>query len=582
MLRSGRILAIVIAVALGASVLGLVTSSASVGTSVQLHLGSDGRYFQSGTTTQTLTTGNNSCLVNSAEPLMHLTSTGTHSSPGLNGTDLGVKGSASSGNGTPCGQVDSTESLTLTPGTSLTGRSFTSLRLDLEMAGNSIVKLTLAGGTSSQVYLLQTGTSITAAQSGEADYDTSAPYFASSGPGDTTDACAAPNSSGPNSTINDNCEWTVTPGFNFDHITLTTVSNGTVSLEGGNDFGNNPAFNSVFSLSNGAPTPTDDTVTTNEDTAVSGNVLTNDTDPEGNGLSATLVTGPSHGTLTGGLASSGAFTYTPDANYNGSDSFTYSASDGSLSANATANITVSPVNDAPVATDDTAEVNQHESVTIDVTANDTDVEGDTLTPTSIANVSPAGSTAIVNADRTVTFTAPGTYTGAASFTYKASDGSAQSNAATVNITVYPAICSNETVTATDGDVTGSFTRLSDTSPCKRYTLAASSTDNTVSFVPTGTATINYRAFVSFGPDPTPAPPGTGPLPLQYDPAGGTNYRPVPWCAGPQFDTNDRVTSATIPDGDTWCIAQADTRPDATGRLDTTWQVFGQDDPVFHR
>src|SRR5262249_25355330 len=83
--------------------------------------------------------------------------------------------------------------------------------------GNAIVKLTVSGGTSSQVYKLQTGTSITSEQSGEADYDTTVPYFASSGPGDTTDACAAPNSSGPNSSMSDNCEWTVTPGFNADH-----------------------------------------------------------------------------------------------------------------------------------------------------------------------------------------------------------------------------------------------------------------------------------------------------------------------------------------------------------------------------
>jgi VCBS repeat-containing protein len=583
MLRNGRTLAIVVAVtvALGAGIvgLGLVASQATVPAAVQLHLGTDGRYFQFGTTTQALTTSGNSCAINSAEPVMHLTSTGTHSSPGLGTDSIGVRGSSNS-NGTPCGQIDGTESLTLTPGTTIAGRSFSSLRFDLEMTGNAIVKLTVAGGTSSQVYQLQTGTAIAADQRAESDFDTTVPYFASSGPGDTTDACAAPNSSGPNSSGSDNCEWTVTPGFNFDHITLTTVSLGTVALEGSNDFGNNPAFNSMFFLSNGAPTPSNDTISTNEDTAVSGNVITNDTDPDGSTLTASLVSGPSHGTLS--LASGGAFTYTPALNYNGPDSFVYAASDGSLSANATANITVAAVNDAPVANNDTAQVNQHESVTVDVTANDTDVEGDTLTPTNVANLSPAGSTAVVNADRTVTFTAPGTYTGPASFTYQASDGQASSNVATVNVTVFPAICSNDTVTATDGDASGSFTRLSDASPCKRYTLTASATDDSVLFQPTGTSTVDYRAVLSFGPDPTPAAPGTGPLPLRYDPTGATTYRLVPWCQNPQFDANDRVTSATIPAGDNWCIAQADTRPDATGRLSTTWQVFGQDDPHFTR
>jgi len=81
---------------------------------VHLHLGSDGRYFRFGTTTQTLTTATNSCAVSSPQPVMNLTSTGTAASPGLGSDSLGVK-SKSGANGTPCGQVDSTESLVLKP-----------------------------------------------------------------------------------------------------------------------------------------------------------------------------------------------------------------------------------------------------------------------------------------------------------------------------------------------------------------------------------------------------------------------------------------------------------------------------------
>src|SRR5262249_55784661 len=154
--------------------------------------------------------------------------------------------------------------------------------------------------------------------------DTMPPYIVNSGATDTVKSCAAPNSSGPNSGINDNCEWTVTPGFNFNSITLTTVSAGTVSLEGSNDFGNDPSFNTVFFLSNTPPTPANDNITTNEDTPVTGNVLANDTDPDGNALSASLVSGPSHGTLS--LDATGAFTYLPSLNYNGPDSFMYAAS----------------------------------------------------------------------------------------------------------------------------------------------------------------------------------------------------------------------------------------------------------------
>lgn len=559
----------------------MLTAGAAPGV-VRLHFGTDGRFFELGSTKQTLTTAKNSCAINSAETVMDLSSTGSQSAPGVGPDAIGVKGTPSSGNGSPCTQIQSSESLTLKPGSSISGRSFTGLRMDLEMAGNATVKLTLSGGANSAVYQLQTGTAITAAQQAESDYDTTAPYTVSSSPGDTVDGCAAPNSSGPNNSINDNCQWSVNPGFTFDTVTLTTVSVGTVQLEGSSDFGGNPDFDTLFYLSNAAPTANNDTAVTNEDTAVSGNVLTNDTDPDGNPLSASLLTNPSHGTVS--FAGTGAYTYTPAANYFGSDSFTYTASDGALTSNATVNITVNAVNDAPVANNDTAEVAQNSHASIDVVANDTDVDGDTLTPGTFASVTPAASTVVANADRTVEFTPPAGYTGAASFTYKASDGQTTSNAATVSITVYPVLCSNETVTATDGSVSGSFTRLSDSFECKRYTLDASATDNTVVFQPTGSATVNYRATLSFGSDPAPPAGGSGgfTLLLRYDPSGGNDFRPVQWCVDPQFDSGGNVTSATIPAGETWCIASADTRPVSGGNLATIWQVYGQDDPKFTR
>ena len=69
---------------------------------------------------------------------------------------------------------------------------------------------------------------------------------------------------------------------------------------------------------------------------MTGNVLTNDTDVDGNTLTATLVSGPTHGTLD--LNADGTFTYTPAANYNGADSFTYRANDGTRPTTATVTI----------------------------------------------------------------------------------------------------------------------------------------------------------------------------------------------------------------------------------------------------
>src|SRR2546430_16290873 len=98
----------------------------------------------------------------------------------------------------------------------------------------------------------------------------------------------------------------------------------------------------------------DDSYTTPEDTQLTVSapgVLANDSDVDGDTLSAVLVSGPSHGTLT--LNGDGSLGYMPALNFNGTDSFTYKASDGQAQSGvATATITVTPVNDAPVAAND--------------------------------------------------------------------------------------------------------------------------------------------------------------------------------------------------------------------------------------
>src|SRR5213079_1352952 len=101
---------------------------------------------------------------------------------------------------------------------------------------------------------------------------------------------------------------------------------------------------------NDAPVAVADSYSVNEDatlTVVAAGVLTNDTDADGNSLTAALVTDVAHGTLT--LNPNGSFTYTPTANYNGPDSFTYKANNGTANSNtATVSITVNPINDPPV------------------------------------------------------------------------------------------------------------------------------------------------------------------------------------------------------------------------------------------
>ncbi|HVL70185.1 MAG TPA: Ig-like domain-containing protein [Vicinamibacterales bacterium] len=98
---------------------------------------------------------------------------------------------------------------------------------------------------------------------------------------------------------------------------------------------------------NTPPVAEDDAYTTDEDTALSANVTGNDTDADGDALTATLVSGVSNGTLV--FNADGSFVYTPAADWFGTDSFTYQLNDGTVDGNvATVTITVNSVNDAPI------------------------------------------------------------------------------------------------------------------------------------------------------------------------------------------------------------------------------------------
>jgi VCBS repeat-containing protein len=140
------------------------------------------------------------------------------------------------------------------------------------------------------------------------------------------------------------------------------------------------------------------------------------------------------------LNANGTFTYTPSANYSGSDTFTYHANDGTGNSNiATVTITVSPVNDAPVAVNNAYNTNEDTPLIValanSVLVNDTDLEGNTLT--AIPDVGPANGTLTLNANGTFTYTPAANYNGSDSFTYHANDATGNSNIATVTITVSP-------------------------------------------------------------------------------------------------------------------------------------------------
>ena len=181
---------------------------------------------------------------------------------------------------------------------------------------------------------------------------------------------------------------------------------------------------------NDAPVAADGSAETAEDSSADGQV--NVTDVDGDPLTYSLVEGPAHGELT--FNPDGSFSYTPDLDYNGSDSFIYQANDGSADSNtATVIITVTPVNDAPVATDGSVETAEDSSANGQVVG--TDVDGDPLTFNLVEG--PTHGVLTFNPDGTYTYTPDLNYNGTDAFTYMANDGTVDSNTATVAITVTP-------------------------------------------------------------------------------------------------------------------------------------------------
>ena len=165
-------------------------------------------------------------------------------------------------------------------------------------------------------------------------------------------------------------------------------------------------------------------------------VLGNDSDAEGDSLSAVVATGPAHGALT--LNADGSFIYTPDANYHGADSFTYRANDGVAdSAEATVTLTINPVNDVPVAAGDSLQHRRGHGARHrgGRAPRQRQRRRRRQRCTAVLVSGPANGTLALNADGSFTYTPTANFNGADSFTYKANDGSADSGAATVAITV---------------------------------------------------------------------------------------------------------------------------------------------------
>ncbi|MEM9498243.1 MAG: Ig-like domain-containing protein [Pseudomonadota bacterium] len=252
-----------------------------------------------------------------------------------------------------------------------------------------------------------------------------------------------------------------------DSLTITSIGSasngdvvnngdGTVTYTPDEDFNGLDSFTYTISDGNGGsdmatvtvsvapgnddPVANDDSDSTSEDTPVTINLLSNDSDPDGDDLTIASVGSASNGSVVDN--GDGTVTYTPDANFNGSDSFTYTVSDGNGgTSSATVSLTISAVNDDPQANDDEASTEFNTPVTISVLGNDIDVEGDTLTVTSFSAPNRGGLVEIDDndtadtSDDVLVYTPLNGFSGQEMFTYLVSDGNGGEDTATVTVTV---------------------------------------------------------------------------------------------------------------------------------------------------
>lgn len=208
---------------------------------------------------------------------------------------------------------------------------------------------------------------------------------------------------------------------------------------------------------NQPPVAESDFVTLPEDGEMNVRVLDNDYDPEGASLTVVAAFTTNGTAVVNNSGSGGRVRFTPEENFHGTVVFNYTVTDGTVSAIGTVTVTVTPVNDAPVSSDDTYTGLKGKTIFVPVSgvlydgtpgvgvlANDLDVDGDALTAQLVSPVS--NGTLVLNPDGSFVYTPNPGFSGADSFTYSATDGSDAGNVATVTIHVAP-VSAPPTITA---------------------------------------------------------------------------------------------------------------------------------------
>ncbi len=316
---------------------------------------------------------------------------------------------------------------------------------------------------------------------------------------DSLTLTAVQNAVNGTATLDVNGDVVFTPGANF---------NGAATFEYTAGDGNGGTSNGTVTVNvaavNDAPVAVSDSVSATEDTAktiLASTLLSNDTDIENDSLTLTAVQNAVNGTAT--LDVNGDVVFTPGANFNGAATFEYTAGDGNGgTSNGTVTVNVAAVNDAPVAVSDSVSATEDTAKTIlasTLLSNDTDIENDTLTITTVQNAVNGTATLDVNGD--VVFTPSANFNGAATFEYTAGDGNGGTSNGTVTVNVAavndaPVVVS-DSVSATEDTAKTilASTLLSNDTDIENDSLTLTAVQNAVN----GTATLDVNGDVVFTP-----------------------------------------------------------------------------------
>jgi uncharacterized repeat protein (TIGR01451 family) len=250
-----------------------------------------------------------------------------------------------------------------------------------------------------------------------------------------------------------------------------------------------------------APIANNQNVTTPEDTSTNLVLVGSDIDGP---ITYAILSAPTQGTLGILNTNSGAVTYTPNTNYNGADSFTFTVSDGSLLATGTVFITVTPVNDTPFVVDDNYSIFKNATLTIPVSGvltNDSDVDGNSLTALLVAGPLNAASFTL-NPNGSFTYTPASNYVGLDTFTYRATDGLATSIVATATISIQASntapVAFGQNVTTPEDTATNLVLSASDSDGnALTFIIVNAPTNGVLSLVNSNAGTLTYTPNANF-------------------------------------------------------------------------------------